>query len=385
MLKTYDYVICGGGLQGCLAVAAIRHYQPDAAVLLIEQNEIAGNHTWSFHHSDIESENVSWLEPLIDHRWNSYQVRFNECERDVAISYCTILSGSLAQKIAEPESLSSGFDIVHDRVESLGLHEVAIAGGTRFSANSVLDCRGLSVEQKSSFRGGFQKFLGLEVELEHPARTSPCLMDDRAPQDDGFRFYYTLPFSDTRWLVEDTRFSNSSDLDYKQTRSSILAYLSDQNVSVRRILREESGCLPMPYSKVLPPSPNAIGFRGGFFHAATGYSMPLAANLAGRIARRPSLELTDVIADFRNRNRFQNRFSRMLNRMLFQLVKPEKRYGIFEKFYRRLSVDTIQRFYAHRFNSMDAVRLITGRPPSGLTPVRFLKSFRGRQCPAFSI
>ena len=55
---------------------------------------------------------------------------------------------------------------------------------------------------------GFQKFLGLELEFEAAARArAPLLMDATVPQLGGFRFFYVLPLSPTRLLVEDTRFS----------------------------------------------------------------------------------------------------------------------------------------------------------------------------------
>ena len=46
----FDYVIVGGGLQGCLLAHALAWHRPEAAVLMLEQAaELCGNHTWSFH------------------------------------------------------------------------------------------------------------------------------------------------------------------------------------------------------------------------------------------------------------------------------------------------------------------------------------------------
>ena len=36
--EPYDYVVVGGGLQGCLLMHALAHYRPDARVLLIERS-----------------------------------------------------------------------------------------------------------------------------------------------------------------------------------------------------------------------------------------------------------------------------------------------------------------------------------------------------------
>jgi hypothetical protein len=56
-------------------------------------------------------------------------------------------------------------------------------------------------------------------------------------------------------------------------------------------------------------------------------------------------------------------------------VTPRDRWKIFRRFYRVLSEDRIARFYAHRFTVADAARIVIGRPPSGLAPMRFARSF----------
>lgn len=37
--KTYDYIIAGGGLSGCVVASRLREYKPDASILLIEAGE----------------------------------------------------------------------------------------------------------------------------------------------------------------------------------------------------------------------------------------------------------------------------------------------------------------------------------------------------------
>ena len=50
----FDYGIVGGGLQGCLLAHALAWHRPEATVLLLEQaDDLCGNHTWSFHETDI--------------------------------------------------------------------------------------------------------------------------------------------------------------------------------------------------------------------------------------------------------------------------------------------------------------------------------------------
>jgi lycopene beta-cyclase len=144
-----------------------------------------------------------------------------------------------------------------------------------------------------------------------------------------------------------------------------------------KLLRTEQGCLPMPYAAAAShtgPSP-AGGYAGGWYHAATGYSMPLAVRFAELVARaRPERVATEVAAAA-SEDRLRRGFTRFLNRLLFCLVRPADRWKIFQRFYRVLPEERIARFYAHRFTFTDAARILIGWPPAGLAPIRFARSF----------
>jgi lycopene beta-cyclase len=119
----------------------------------------------------------------------------------------------------------------------------------------------------------------------------------------------------------------------------------------------------------------AGGYAGGWYHAATGYSMPLAVRFAELVARARPDRVAAEVAAAAAEDRLRRAFSRFLNRLLFCLVRPENRWKIFQRFYRVLPESRISRFYAHRFTFTDAARIIIGRPPAGLAPIRFARSF----------
>ncbi len=86
--ETFDYVIVGGGLQAGLLALALRHHQPDRRVLIIEQQrELGGNHTWCCHAKDIPAAADAWMRPLIRHQWSAYRVQFPGFERLVRQPY----------------------------------------------------------------------------------------------------------------------------------------------------------------------------------------------------------------------------------------------------------------------------------------------------------
>jgi lycopene beta-cyclase len=244
----------------------------------------------------------------------------------------------------------------------------------------VIDNRGPAPLNASSFAGGFQKFWGFELELNSDwPHANPIVMDDQIDQKDGFRFIYTLPMEPRRVLVEDTRFSNTTSIDREECLEKVRAYVISRGCHDWRIVREEHGVLPMPTNGFMPGSGLPMlagGYRGGWFHAATGYSFPMALRVAQTVATNPIDQLADALQRLSQEHAWRGRFSRFLNRLLFELVKPQTRYQIFRRFYRVLGEPAIARFYGHRFTALDAFRIVVGVPPMGLQPLKFIRSYK---------
>ncbi len=254
-----------------------------------------------------------------------------------------------------------------------------LSDGAEISGTLVLDNRGPAVSAHASFGGGYQKFWGFEVQLSTDwPYDHPIVMDDRIDQSDGFRFVYSLPLEPRRVLVEDTRFSNSPSIQRGECLQQVTSYLAARDCRDWKIVREEHGVLPMPTGGILPghalPELTAGGYRGGWFHAATGYSFPLAVQVAQAVATTPPHRLTDTLQQLRQQHAGRARFARFLNRLLFDLVLPRTRYQIFRRFYRVLDESAIARFYGHRFTRFDAFRIVVGLPPGGLRPLNFIRS-----------
>ncbi len=387
----FDYIIVGGGLQSGLIALALKHYQPRAKVLVVERGErLGGNHTWSFHPKDVSATAMEWLESIVEYRWPSYQVRLKGFVKKVDLSYASISSEHFAQGVAQSIAAGECGSIRTDtEVAEISGTEIVTAKGERYSGRLVLDCRGRRPHAALPYSlCGYQKFWGFEIALKSDwPFEGPIVMDDRVNQSDGFRFMYTLPFERRRVLVEDTRFANEPGIDRDECLAQVRKYLATIGVDDWLIVREEHGILPMPISSERMPgaSPRistgensrAIcgGYAGGWYHAATGYSFPLAIAFAEAIARSTPESAESEIARLAAAHRSRSQFGRFLNRLLFRLVKPKFRYQIFKRFYKVLSNDSIARFYSHRFTWHDAFRIVVGLPPGGLQPLRFMASF----------
>jgi lycopene beta-cyclase len=178
-------------------------------------------------------------------------------------------------------------------------------------------------------------------------------------------------------LLEYTRFHEDPSCDDARATELISTRLAEAGAGSANLIRTERGCLPMPYARAAQPQGPwpAGGYAGGWYHAATGYSMPLAVRFAELVARaNPDRVAAEVSAAAAN-DQLRRGFCRFLNRLLFCLVRAEDRWKIFRRFYRVLPDERISRFYAHRFTFTDAARIVIGRPPMGLAPIRFARSF----------
>jgi lycopene beta-cyclase len=359
----YDVILAGGGLANGLLAYCLKRTRPELRLLMIESaNVLGGNHTWSFHLSDIKQ--APWLTPLISKYWPGYEVHFPAYERHLEGGYASIISSSFHAALSA--DLGDSVLLGH-KVALLSPNSVMLENGVELAATCVIDGRGNKNLRPQTM--GFQKFLGLEVETAEPHGVrSPILMDVRVPQKDGFRFFYILPFSANRLLVEDTRYSNGPLFDEAGLRFEVQAYCRQRNWRIQNVEREEKGVLPIPYFSHGAQQSNgvpAIGLSGGFFHPVTGYSLPLVVQLANGIAALPELSSHTVAAwleNFRAGHRRQFEFLAFLNRMLFQAADPDQRYRVLQHFYRH-PPDLIERFYGARLEPADYLRILSGRPP----------------------
>lgn len=368
-------VFVGGGLQNALIALAALERDPAAHLVVLERGaRPCGNHTWSFHATDVPGPLKPLLARVAEHRWPDYDVQFPTDRRRVALGYGSVSSEAMAAALidaidaAPNATLRTGAEVV-----AIDARGVTLADGERIEGELVVDARGPKPPRDP--RCGYQIFLGLEMQLGMPhGLERPLLMDATLEQRDGFRFLYVLPLGPDRLLVEDTVFTTDGTLDPTTWRERVVDEAAERGWVPARVLREEHGVLPMPWADDGPPlqaeGPLRAGFGGGWFHPATGYSMPHAMRLATIVARHLDdagrLFDTDDYRRFVKRERKQARFARFLNRLLFTGVSAGTRWTVFERFY-RLPESVIARFYACSLTPLDRARLLVGRPPRGFS------------------
>lgn len=364
----YDLILAGGGLANGLLAYRLRQARPKLRLLLIEQGpRLGGNHTWSFFGTDLTPSQHRWMAPFIEHRWPFYDVAFPALARRIHTPYASFTSERFHSVLME--ALGDAVKLATD-VRAIDPEGVTLADGLRLTGRAVVDGRGY--RRSPSLVLGYQKFTGQVVDLagDH-GLAGPILMDATVPQQEEFRFFYTLPLSARRLLIEDTRYSDEGALDPNSDAAAIDEYARGRGWDIRAVLRRESGVLPVVLAGDIDAHWAAAGdvaqsgMRAALFHATTGYSLPAAVALADRLAGLQEFAaagLRHTIVAHSTAHWRRQSFYRLLNRMAFRAARPEQRYRVFQRFY-RLPQGLIERFYADRLTRYDQLRILAGKPP----------------------
>jgi lycopene beta-cyclase len=312
------------------------------------------------------------IDAITIYRWDGYTVRFPGRERTLLEPYAGTCSAALAAAVRDAFARAPHAELrLGVAARAVAADHVDLDDGERLYAELVIDARGPE-PARDAYGGarGYQKFVGLELELERP-HDLPCplVMDATVPQVGGFRFFYVLPLAADRVLVEDTTFGRDPMLATDRLAQECLRYATASGLLPARVVRTERGVLPMPWdAPCAPPSrPLVAGYRGGWFHPATGYSFPIAARLAAFVAgRRPEHVVGAELAALWRAHRQQARFCHRLNGLVFRWFRAGDEWHVFERFY-RLPAPVIRRFYALETTEIDRARILVGRPPRGFS------------------
>jgi len=261
-MKEFDYVIIGGGCAG-LSLAyelEINNKLISKTLAIIEPRaEYKRDKTWSF-----------WK--VIDHNfddcviksWNNFSINSPSGSHELkteSFPYQTIDSGHYYKKINTSLSKNKNIQFFKNISE--------IDTNNSFIFNSVPESR----LDKSKI---WQHFQGVEIEVEKDIFDDEIinLMDFNCDQRNNVHFFYTLPFTKNKALIETTwlsRFDNDTLKDYD---SQIEKYIKETlGIQKYKTNFKEKGAIPLFYP-TLAKEVNKIniGSTGRMTRLSTGYT-----------------------------------------------------------------------------------------------------------------
>jgi len=345
-MKEFDYIIIGGGCAGLsLAYELDMHKKlKDKTLAIIEpREEYKKDKTWSFW--KVTSHN---FDDCVKKSWNNFSINITnktnhlECN---SYPYQSIDSGLFYKKINSKLKENKNINFFKDLKE--------INTKNSFIFNSVPSI-------KEDHNNLWQHFCGVEIETPNNFFDDGIfnLMDFDCEQRKSVHFFYTLPYTKKKALIETTWLSKMNDVSQKDYDKQIKDYIENYlNLKNYRIVYKEEGAIPLFYP-LYEAEKNKIniGTAGGMTRLSTGYTFLNIQEHSKYI--RKNIENITKMKIFGISKKYQ-----FLDRIFLKVLKkhPEKMPDIFFKMFESLP-NTAIKFLSNKSNFLEDLSIILRMP-----------------------
>jgi len=261
-MKEFDYIIIGGGCAGLSLAYELETHDKlkDKNLAIIEpRDEYKRDKTWSFW--KVFPHN---FEDCVKKSWNNFSInspnetKYIECK---TTPYQTIDSELFYNKILSKLKLNKNITFFKN------INEVNKSNSIIFNSVAKYD------DQKNKL---WQHFCGVEIETDKEFFDDEIfnLMDFACDQRNKVHFFYTLPFTKNKALVETTWISELDNDNLKDYDQQIDNYLSNHlNIRNCKINYKEEGAIPLFRQRSIKKLNEInIGSAGGMTRLSTGYT-----------------------------------------------------------------------------------------------------------------
>ena len=345
-MKEFDYVIIGGGCAGLSLAYELEIHEKlkDKTLAIIEpRKEYKRDKTWSFW--KVAPHN---FDDCVKKNWENFSVNipgktnYLECKN---FPYQSIDSGLFYEKIKN--KLKKNENIFFFK----NIEEINKQNSLVF--NSVPNI-------KKNHLNLWQHFCGVEIKTDNDIFDEKIfnLMDFDCEQKESVHFFYTLPYTKNRALVETTWLSKMNDNSQKDYENQINNYIKD-NLKIKNyeITYKEEGAIPLfyPLNKNEKNKIN-IGTAGGMTRLSTGYTF---LNI-----QEHSKYIRENIDNISNAKKFEiDKKYQFLDEIFLRVLKknPEKMSDIFFRMF-KTSPKTVIKFLSNKSNFLEDLSIIFKMP-----------------------
>tara|TARA_B110000037_G_scaffold9606_1_gene10500 strand:+ start:1641 stop:2705 length:1065 start_codon:yes stop_codon:yes gene_type:complete len=345
-MKEFDYIIIGGGCAGLsLAYELDGHKKLENKTLAIieTRDEYKKDKTWSFW--KVTPHN---FEDCVKKSWDNFTInipnntKYVECKDK---PYQTIDSGLFYQKIID--KLKQNTNICFFK----NINEVNTENSYIF--NSVSN----AADSKNNL---WQHFSGVEIETIKNSFDDEIfnLMDFDCDQKNSVHFFYTLPYSKTKALIETTWISDLNSASLKDYDNQLKNYIENKlRIKNYKIIFKETGAIPLFHPKNIKKLNQVeIGTAGGMTRLSTGYTFSNIQEQSKYI--RKNIENIKDTKIFSIDKKYQ-----FLDNIFLKVLKnnPNEMAQIFYKMF-NCSPNTVINFLSNKSNMYEDISIISKMP-----------------------
>ena len=345
-MKEFDYIIIGGGCAGLsLAYELDLHSKlKDKTLAIVEhRDEYKRDKTWSFW--KVSPHN---FEDCTIKSWDNFTINIPSHLKHVDcknMPYQTIDSGLFYQKIIDKIKQNNNIYFFKN------INEVNTENS--FIFNSVGD----TIDNKSSL---WQHFYGIEIETSKDFFDEKIfnLMDFDCDQKNSVHFFYTLPFSKTKALIETTWISDLNNTSLNDYDIQLKDYIEDKlKIKNYKINYKETGAIPLFHpNNIKKLNQIEIGTAGGMTRLSTGYTFLNIQEQSKYIRKNiENIKDTKIFSIERKYEFLDNIFLKVLKK------NPERMAQIFYKMFNS-SPNTVINFLSNKSNILEDISIISKMP-----------------------
>ena len=345
-MKEFDYIIFGGGCAG-LSLAYeldINNKLKDKTLAIVEtRDEYKRDKTWSFwkvtDHNFDDCVIKSWNNFSVNSKLESHEVINKE------YPYQTIDSGLFYKKVLNEIKQNKNIQFFKNTDE--------INLDNSFIFNSI--------PSKGDYQANlWQHFKGIEIETQKDIFDDEIfnLMDFDCDQRDNVHFFYTLPFSKNKALIETTWLSKMDDKTLTDYDIQLEKYIRETlKIKNYKINYQEEGAIPLFYPSIKSEKNKInIGSAGGMTRLSTGYTFLNIQN--------HSKYIIDNIEKIQNTKTYHiGKKYEFLDNIFLNVLKnnPDKMPKIFLNMFKAPS-KTVIKFLSNKSNIFEDLGIILKMP-----------------------
>ncbi len=343
-MKEFDYIIIGGGCAGLSLAYELDLHQKliNKTLAIIEpRKEYKRDKTWSFW-----KVNAHNFDDCIKKNWTEFSIKTPSDTKIIKCNnfpYQSIDSGLFYKKVNEKLTNNKNIKFLKN-MEGLNTNN-------SFIFNSVPSLKKMSSNI-------WQHFHGIEIQTSEDFFNDNIvdLMDFDCDQRNSVHFFYVLPFSKNRAMIETTWLSKE-DSSLKDYESQIKKYIRHLGIKDYKINFKEEGAIPLfcPTNEKEKNKIN-IGTAGGMTRLSTGYTF---LNI-----QEHSKFIRMNIENIQNTKKYEiGKKYQFLDKIFLKVLKkhPEKMPYIFSKMF-NTSYSTAIKFLSNKSNILEDLSIILKMP-----------------------